>query len=246
MEFEFEDYSDISFEINNNKLFFSTFTIYSILYFLAYTNLSFSEAITPINFINKGHYYSHQLVAYYMSTIYSFITSSCGVLFVCGLLSLENIRSVYYFSFGYLLADIIYIILVSKLTKSYKKYIIIILHHIVMMFIFFEYCFIEDDDTFLRNYFVSLILIANYTNLIINICWYIKNTNHNYIDSEFYKLIHKILLITYFCTRIINLLYICFQLRLYHMIFEYICVMSVVILNSYWFYKLYINNKNKF
>ena len=169
MEFEFEDYSDISFEINNNKLFFSTFTIYSILYFLAYTNLSFSEAITPINFINKGHYYSHQLVAYYMSTIYSFITSSCGVLFVCGLLSLENIRSVYYFSFGYLLADIIYIILVSKLTKSYKKYIIIILHHIVMMFIFFEYCFIEDDDTFLRNYFVSLILIANYTNLIINI-----------------------------------------------------------------------------
>ena len=207
MEIDIEDYSDISFEINNTKLFFSTFTIYSILYFLAYTNLTFSQAITPTNFI-KGHLYSHELISYGMSTIYNFITATCGILFVIEFLEIEEIQSVYYFSIGYLLADIIYIILTSNITKSYRKYGIIISHNIVTIYVLFNHCFSEDYVTLSRSYFLNLIFIGNYTTVLSNILWYIKNTNKNYVNDELYKLLLKILLIVYFSTTILIPMYI--------------------------------------
>ena len=118
MDLELEDYSDISFERNNTKLFISTFTIYCILYFLSYQNLYFKAKTLP-NF--KDHNWYHELFVYNTNAINAFITGTYGLAYIIGLISIDNLHSCYYVSLGYLIGNITCRITIGYLMKNLKK-----------------------------------------------------------------------------------------------------------------------------
>jgi hypothetical protein len=237
---DYEDYSDISFKINNTKLFINTYLIYLFIFMASYTNYTFSVYITPSNFI-KGYYYSHKLVAYSMSTIHGFIAGTYGLSYVLGLISMDGLYSGYYFSLAYFLGDITYIILSSKSIEDFKKNILIIIHHLALMTCFIvSLCGNNETHTF----HLAMGLIAEYAVIPLNICWYIKNTNQNYNVDKDFIMSSIVLIITYFITRVINLSFITVSYYLEGMYIYLIIVTPITLLNYYWFYKLLIINNN--
>ncbi len=237
IEYGYLDHTDISFEIDDIKLFVSTFSIYIIIFMTSYINYDFSVYITPSNFI-KGHLYSHELVSYCMSTIHSIITGTYGLAYFLNLISLDNLYSGYHFSLGYFSADIVYFILISESLKDLKKNMWVIFHNIILILMLVG-SFIENSyDEEKRAFYLAMGLIAEYSFIPLNICWYIKNTNKYYYFDQEFIMYTKILIVTYFVTCVINLSYILHCLYLENMFIDIIISTPITLLNYWWFYKL--------
>jgi hypothetical protein len=236
---DYEDYSDISFKINNTKLFISTYLIYVFIFMASYTDYNFSVYITPSSFI-KGHMHSHELVSYFMSTIHGIIAGTYGLAYVLGFISIDGLSSGYYFSLAYFSGDITYFILSSESLKNFKKNIPSIIHHLALMTGFIVSLCGNNER---RAFHLAMGLIAEYAVIPLNICWYIKNNDQNYHVNKDFILCSKFVIVTYFITRVINLSLIIFSYYLEKMFVDLSLLAPITLLNYYWFYKL-INMKN--
>jgi hypothetical protein len=237
----------ISFNLNdhyNLLLCLITFIIYTIAYTSVIYNQNIAKMITPKSF-KKSVMYSHELVAYFVSSIHS------GFMAISGLFNLidKNIvsdsffESVFYSSMGYYLSDLLYLII----TNTDIGYTIpFIIHHLtcIVMEIYTLILPIGIYKNIIR-YYGTRFCLAEFSVIPLNYIWYLKNTDSNYKTNIKYKTAFEAVFRLFFVCRIINLTHLIYEICIsdYRYDVMNIAGLSLTLLNYIWFYKIYKINK---
>lgn len=245
-------------------IIFSTAAIYTSLYLSVMFNKYLAIAITPKTFKKnkktsvypfENYKSAHELVAYAMSTIHGVTIATVSLLNLCSIVPNYYVYNTYYFSIGYFIADIGYLLLTSQHLNNFvennssylgldhliqfAKYdLLLIIHHLLV--IHYE-IFTINCEGYLRLialYYFNKIFLSEYAVVPLNICWYFKNSVVNYRENPLFKVSGVLLFVTYFRFRIVNFTLILYNLYVDDFMLYGMLGIPIIGMNYYWFYKI--------
>lgn len=176
-------------------------------------------------------------VAMFNSLVHSMVVSVSSMLYICDFINLELIKNFYIFSICYFILD--YIIVLNY--YDLKNKIVYFFHHGISAYIL--YCFINQND---YNKLIPIGLTSEIPIIFLNINWFlIKYGKRN---TNLFKIIDYITVITYLIFRICNFTYILFvNYYIYGNTYNHISKIFIIIyiLNCIWFIGIYKRFKGK-
>ncbi len=234
------------------------YLLYNCVYKLAFHNRLFAMLITPIRYVESFDG-CHKLVAYSASTIHAIMISIASSLYIYEWISEYYYINILVLSMAYYLADCVYVIdssklIYTRLNLQFKLHIndyLVLLHHSIIIY-YQIFLFRQDRGDSNGNgngngnenvnytkyalFYLSRMLIAEYTVVPLNYTWYLLHTNQTHTLQM--KLSSIITLVMYFLTRIVNFTYMFFLLYNDGVMLTAMISLPLFILNYYWFCKL--------
>jgi hypothetical protein len=198
---------------------------------LALFTISMMSYIAPC--IQANDILSKQKIAYLSSTSHAIMVSLISGIVVLG----EDVpHSLYYFSIGYYIADIWYLVYINVCQKkSIFTDAPLIIHHLVML-LYEGYAIIYDSDDYQAFYFMNRVLLAEFAVIPLNALWYYRTIDK---DNKPGLLISGVsLVITYFLSRVVNLSILLVEVYYSPIRYMGICGFPVLVFNYMWFYKI--------
>ncbi len=229
-------YSNVGYIIS-----LTTFILYTTSYTLVIKSPYIANLITPTKYkiLSKNH--THDLVSYIVSTVHSIILCIVG-LFICigkPLNQSSVVDLLFYFSSGYYVSDILYLLTTSPTIKSAIPTII---HHLSVIFCQTSHILLPISDfKSYATYCAARMALAEYSVLPLNYIWYLKNTDKNYKINIRYVTAFEALFRLFFVFRIINYSHLIYEILLDGHVFNPMAFMLYILttLNYVWFYKIY-------
>jgi hypothetical protein len=219
------------------NLIYITITIISVsmmvylINSLALFTISMMSYIAPC--IQVNDILSKHKISYLSSTAHAIMVSLMSSLVVLGY---RVHHSLYFYSIGYYMADLWYLIYINVCQKkSIFTDSPLIIHHLVML-LYEGYTIIYDSDNYQVFYFLNRVLLAEFSVVPLNALWYyrtIDNTNKTGLIIS-----GVLLMITYFISRVVNLSILFVEVYYSPIRYMGICGFPVLIFNYMWFYKI--------
>jgi hypothetical protein len=198
---------------------------------LALFAISMMSYIEPC--IQANDILSKQKISYLSSTAHAIMVSLMSSLVVLG----DRVpHSLYFYSIGYYIADIWYLVYINVCQKkSIFTDSPLIIHHLVML-LYEGYAIIYDSDDYQAFYFMNRVLLAEIAVVPLNALWYYRTIDK---DNKHGLLISGMsLLITYFLSRVVNLSILFVEVYYSPIRYIGICGFPVLVFNYMWFYKI--------